>query len=145
MFDDVLDRKQGFLDHKKLFNIVEKFVFFQVCFSFKKGFDILFDDDNVFQTIKIVLNIVRKFVIFDSGKNFKFLPSLGFFKIDLGILFNVALDKIKAFQIIKMTFQLIRKSGIFVNRLIFWMNRNYEKILYFFPRIIIQVSRQKKF
>ena len=145
MFDDVLDRKQGFLDHKKLFNIVEKFVFFQVCFSFKKGFDILFDDDNVFQTIKIVLNIVRKFVIFDSGKNFKFLPSLCFFKIDLGILFNVALDKIKAFQIIKMTFQLIRKNGIFVNRLIFWMNRNYEKILYFFPRIIIQVSRQKKF
>ena len=48
MFDDVLDRKEGFLDHKKLFNIVEKFVFFQVCFSFKKGFDILFDDDNVF-------------------------------------------------------------------------------------------------
>ena len=27
MFDDVLDRKQGFLDYKKLFNIVEKFVF----------------------------------------------------------------------------------------------------------------------
>ena len=67
--------------------------------------------------LKWFFNIVRRFVIFDSGKNFKFLPSLCFFKIDLGILFNVALDKIKAFYIIKMTFQFIRKSGIFVNRL----------------------------
>ena len=47
--------------------------------------------------LKWFFNIVRRFVIFDSGKNFKFLPSLCFFKIDLGILFNVALDKIKAF------------------------------------------------
>ena len=30
MFDDVLDRKQGFLDYKKqLFNIVKKFVYLQ--------------------------------------------------------------------------------------------------------------------